>query len=40
MREILVANREMVTLLHNLLGLDSFYLEFSFRATTHVLSCL
>jgi len=29
-----VANKEMVTPLHNLLELDSFWLGFSFRATT------
>ena len=36
-----MVNRDMVTPLHSLLGLDSFLLGFfSFKATTHVLSCL
>jgi len=34
MQDILVANKEMVTPLHSLLGLDSFCLGFSFTVTT------
>ena len=40
MRELLVVNKVMETPLHNLSVLDFRWIEFSFRAKAHVLSCL